>query len=505
MANKAIFASATVSIPAANTKNAAGGKAYKSEPAAALRQYAMTGTMNNTFYTSAKSHFETAVKLMKACSVQEVADIAIEARTNGYMKDMPALMVAYLASVKTDEARTQLRRAFPIVINNGKMVRNFVQMIRSGALGFKSLGTTSKKLVQDYLNMASPERLLSDAIGNAPSLGDIFKLAHVKPSDKIRGNIYAYLMGGKYDADTLPDVYQRLEAFKSGQSTTLPNVDLRLLEGLAGMNAEHWKTLAMQMSWSQLRQSLNRLAKENVFADRKVTEHVARVLQDKEQIKRAKAFPYQIYNTFLNTEGNLPNEIKNALYAAAEAATENVPAINGRVKIALDVSGSMKDPVTGSRQGSTTKMRCLDAGALFAAALLRKNPNAELLIFSDRMHQVQLSGYDSILTNTQKLAAIPGGGTNCSVPLAYLNAQNIPGDVVIYVSDYESWQDNGHYGQSTGLAAEWSRFLKKNPQAKLVCVDLTPRDNIQNTRARALNVGGFSDAVFDAIAEFVNE
>lgn len=507
MANKALFPSALslASVPAADTKNSFGGRAYKSAPSAALRQYAFTGTLNGTVRTSAETHLETALALMAKCDPEDIADIAIEARSEGHMKDMPALMVAFLAASKTDVARLQLKRAFPIVINNGKMLRNFVQMMRSGVLGVKSLGTTSKKLVQDYLNAATPERLLGDSIGNAPALRDIFKLAHPKPSDKIRGNIYSYLMDGKFDADLLPDSYKRFEAFKSGQSNEIPRVDVRLLEGLAVMTPAHWKSVALQMTWPQLRQSLNRLAGEGVFQDRAVVEHVAATLKNPELIRKAKAFPYQIYNTFVNTDGNIPAEIKNALYAAAEVATENVPVIAGRVKIAFDVSGSMKSPVTGDRKGSTSKMSCLDAGALFASAILRKNPNAELLIFSDRMHAVSVSGFDSVLTNTKKLSEIKGGGTNCSIPLAHLNNSNSPADVVIYISDYESWADNNQAGPGTGLATEWNKFLKKNPRAKLIAIDLTPRDNVQNTRTRALNVGGFSDAVFNAIAEFIRD
>ena len=50
-----------------------------------------------------------------------------------------------------------------------------------------------------------------------------------------------------------------------------------------------------------------------------------------------------------------------------------------------DVSGSMHSPVTGFRKGATTAVRCIDVAALVAAAVLRKNPDAEVIPFEDEV------------------------------------------------------------------------------------------------------------------------
>jgi 60 kDa SS-A/Ro ribonucleoprotein len=50
---------------------------------------------------------------------------------------------------------------------------------------------------------------------------------------------------------------------------------------------------------------------------------------------------------------------------------------------------------------------------------------------------------------------------------------------------------------------EWERFKVRNPQAKLVCIDITPYGTTQAAeRADVLNVGGFSDDVFNLVAAF---
>ncbi len=49
----------------------------------------------------------------------------------------------------------------------------------------------------------------------------------------------------------------------------------------------------------------------------------------------------------------------------------------------------------------------------------------------------------------------------------------------------------------------WAKLKERNPEAKLVCIDIQPYATTQaQERADILNVGGFSDAVFDAIAAF---
>src|SRR5258708_35951070 len=101
-----------------------------------------------------------------------------------------------------------------------------------------------------------------------------------------------------------------------------------------------------------------------------------------------------------------------------EVATSNVPKLSGKVYVCPDVSGSMRSPVTGYRRGATTAVRCVDVAALVAAAVLRKNETAEVLPFECDVVNVRLNGRERIMKNAEKLAAIGGGGTNCSAPLA---------------------------------------------------------------------------------------
>jgi 60 kDa SS-A/Ro ribonucleoprotein len=116
--------------------------------------------------------------------------------------------------------------------------------------------------------------------------------------------------------------------------------------------------------------NLQTFARHGVFESPELLALVAERLQDREQIRRARALPSQLLMAHAMSEG-LPPKCAAALQDALEHSLANVPAIEGGVFILPDVSGSMSSPVTGFRKGATTKVRCIDVAALFAAALAR--------------------------------------------------------------------------------------------------------------------------------------
>lgn len=167
----------------------------------------------------------------------------------------------------------------------------------------------------------------------------------------------------------------------------------------------------------------------------------------------------------------------------------------------------MHSALTGARKGATSKVRCIDIAALVAAAFLRQNRDAEVLPFENNVLRVKLNPRDSVMTNAQKLASLPCGGTNCSAVLIDLNARKVQADLVIYVSDNESWIDT--HGSRSGLAtmtmSQWNIFKQRNPKARLVCLDIQPYSTTQaQEREDILNIGGFSDSVFSLIAAFAS-
>ena len=166
MANKSVFASVIGRLlPEATASNKEAAPAYTYDDAHALAQVAVTGTFGGMFYQSPQDELEYVVDVAETVDVETLAKTAIYARQTGHMKDMPAVLLAVLA--RRDPVL--FRRVFGRVVDNGKMLRTFVQVIRSGQTGRKSLGSAPKAMVQTWLNTASDRALIQANIGNAPS------------------------------------------------------------------------------------------------------------------------------------------------------------------------------------------------------------------------------------------------------------------------------------------------------------------------------------------------
>ena len=499
MANTTLFQSVKTRLTAANTRNEAGGIAYTLTPKQQLAQLAATGCLNSTYYTDAQDQLEQVLELAENLDAEFIAKTAVYARQKGFMKDMPALLLAVLAQKDVN----MLARVFDQVADNGKMLRNFAQIIRSGAVGRKSFGNRPKKLMQTWLLTATEKQLLNAAIGNAPSLADVVKMVHPKPREAWRAAWFAWLIGKPYDREALPPITRAFEDYKQSRQGALPDVPFQMLTALE-LNSGDWAQIARNGSWQQVRQNLNTFLRHDVFAKSKNIKMVAEKLRDQTAIRRARVLPYQLLTAYQATSEQMPFEIREALQDAMETAVQNVPAIRGKVVVCPDVSGSMHSPATGYRGSATSRTRCIDIAALVSAAMLRTNPQARVIPFEQITVNVQLNPRDSIMTNAEKLANVGGGGTACSAPLAMLNREKADVDLVVIVSDNESWADDSQqWGATTSLMKEWNILKRRCPEAKLVCLDIQPYTKAQaRNRQDILNIGGFSDQVFSLIGSF---
>lgn len=517
------------------TLNEAYGSAYLSNAETALVQYAFTGTMSNIFYMSSRTQINELLELCKQCSPEFIVKVAIASRKNGYMKDTPAMLAAYLNHCD----RILLSQSFDRIINNGKMLKKFVQFVRSGVTGTPGFGSVTKASIRQWLNHRNDHQLMCDNIGGkqsktgSVSLADIIKMVHPIPKSPSRSAMYAWILKGTVDKDNLPLNVLEWEEYKTNidQRKKPPKVPFEMLEGVDGLTVQDWEQITYNMSWQQLRQNLELLNRRDIFKNPHMVRYVCKRLTDKEEIHSAHCFPYQILVAYLNSgtspEGfgwtsrywqahgkgkvadkiTLPKEIRSALESAMETAIGNVPNLPGQVFVCPDTSGSMGYPITGQqslwRDSPSSKVRCVDVAGLITAAILRKNPTAISLPFNTEVHKVNLSVMGSVMSNAAKFAELGGGGTSCSAPLRLLNKQKSIGDVVILISDYESWADPNRSKQ-TAMMVEWDIFKNRNPKAKLICIDLIPRTNHQVSHGEdILQIGGFSDNVFSIIRAFV--
>lgn len=539
MANKNLFKSSQAKIsptainrthsktPVTNTVNNAGGVAYLRTEKATLANLAATNCFNGTYYASAEDNLKLAKEAAIALKTDPlfIAKTAIYCRDKAHMKDMPAFLTAVLATIDSK----LFRKVFPLVINNGKMLRNFIQIGRSGATG-KIINMSSgavRHAIRDWFTSKDPEFIFRASIGNDPSMRDILRMCRPKPENETKAALYAYLKDSEYIEservfvtrnrdksikysnrfDALPAIVQEYENFKKTHKGEIPNVDFRMLDSVLTKDElkKLWASTAENSSWTMTRMNLNNFEKYGVFSDEKLVNKVASRLANKEQVARSKSYPYQLMMAYNATEGAaMPMKVRNALQDAMEASIENVPVFKGKTAVCVDTSGSMGSPVTGFRAGSSSKVKCVDVASLFASSVLRKNEDAKIIPFDTQVHTSSLNPRDTVITNAAKLAKYGGGGTDCGSAIKSINKNKEKFDTIIFISDNESWVNGSYYGRGTGLLNEWNIFKQNNPNAKLVCIDLTPNRTSQVTANKdILQVGGWSDSVFDVISSFI--
>lgn len=515
MANQTIFASQATKNKLIS--NQAGGRAFQLDHRQALAQLAATGTLNHTFYQNAQAQLEQVLALTQNIDATFIAKTAVYTRKNNHMKDMPVLLLAILSQLD----QNLFKAVFPLVIDNGKQLRNFVQIMRSGAIQRKSLGSLPKKMINQWLINASDNQLLSANIGNQPSLADVLKMTHPKPKDANQDAFFAYILGKKYELEQLPLKVQVLEKFRQGLTQDVPDLPMQLLTNLS-LSAQQWAEIAKNGGWQMLRMNLNTFTRHGVFEIEGMDNVIANKLQDQDMIRKSRVLPYQLMATWAALDDAVPQIVRQALEQVMQAALENVPRLTGRVVVAVDVSGSMASPVTGYRKGATSKLCCVDVASLFACALKQVNPDIEIMPFDTQLHSLNIVEHESdasllgrlkqvfsgnktrsIFEVAKQFAALGGGGTNCSIPLKRLNRDQTAVDLMIYFSDNESWADQLRTQHKTGMLYEWDILKQRCPHAKLVCVDLQPYTHTQAPeRADTINIGGFSDEVFRLIDLF---
>lgn len=500
------------------TVNEAGGKAYSMSSKHALAQMACTGFFGNTYYASAETQLEKFKTLLTEVDPSFVLRAATYARKAGFMKDSPAIMLGYVFSLlptleKGDARQKAVARelagmfpaAFNTVIDNAKMLSNFVQVIRSNTFGRKSFGTMGKTLIQNWLVGRNWKKLFKESAGITPSIQDIIKMVHPKGTSENQSALFGYLAGVKYNPEYLPEFVQHYIAYQNAtpegrEKMELPEADFRQLTSL-NLTPKIWTKIAAHAPWHMTRMNLNTFVRHGVFSeDPSMVKTIANRLADEDLVKKSKVFPYQLFQAYKSAT-YIPAELSVGLQKAMEIAIENTPELSGNVVIGIDTSGSMSSLVSDK-----STVRCLDVAALFGAAVYRKNPNAKLVPFDRRAHDVgKVNPLTPVVDLAQTLSKFGGGGTNCSIPLQ--EAMKMPSvDAVIIISDNESWAVSRTTGlRGTESNSYWQQLKKKNPNAKLVLIDIQPYTSTQVLDDKSvLNVGGFSDAVFGVVSSFLD-
>jgi len=183
------------------------------------------------------------------------------------------------------------------------------------------------------------------------------------------------------------------------------------------------------------------------------------MLTDAEQISKTLVFPFRFYVASLEIANSGLSDakikkIRTALAKAFDLSMGKIPTFPGETLVLLDESGSMQGYVAGSSDVTVSKM-----GALFTAALIKRNPNADLMTFSTNARYRKIDREMSMMDIANSIT-FSGGGTN--VYSAFEVATKGYNRIIV-LSDMQTW---------AGDSYPYTRYVNKFGRPRIYSWDL---------------------------------
>lgn len=435
-----------------DVRNLAGGKAYKESNEMQLASLLLTSFGYDKHYQTEKEVFNQLEHLIAVCDKEFVAKAIIYARKQFGMRTITHMASSIFAKYVggTDWGS----RFFDKVVNR---VDDMTEIVACHLSRKQKLTNAMKKGFASALGRFDDYQLAKyKGEGKSVKLVDLVNLVHPKESERNNGAISRLIKGELKSFDTweseLSAVGDDIEAKKAVWNRLLDENKLgyfallRNLRNIIQLNDETLKNKALK-------------ALLNEFA-----------------IKKSLVLPFR-FSTAYDEMSKIDSDAMRAVSRACEIACANVPKLDGKTLIALDVSGSM------------SSCRVDEIASLFTAILLKSN-NCDLMTFADYAEYRRVNPDDSVMT-IKNAIRYSCGGTN--FPSVFKNA-NKKYDRVILLSDMQSWMDS--YYSPKYFFEEYKRRFNA-PDCKFYSFDLAGYGTMQMPQQDVYCLAGFSDKIFD--------
>lgn len=435
------------------TENLAGGKAIPLDKKMELVFAVLATFLKDEYYESGNERMERIINLIKENDPVFVAKLAVVARNKFHLRSVSHLLLGELAKLhKGDDLLTRAMQQaverpddlleIAAVIGVDKLTKQFKKGFRRAILKF------------NRYNLAKYR-----GEGKKIKMVDLFNLCHPKDSFATDDQKQAWkdLMFNVLKSE---DTW---EAMKSSGQSSEETFGKLLAEKKLGYMAALRNLRTIEQDCSQT-----------------TKDKVCELISNPEAVKSSKLLPFRFLKAYENVQSS---KILGAINKALELSLDNVPSFEGKTLIAVDVSGSMSGMP-------------IEIASIFAAALFKKN-DAEVVIYSDRIHNdVKLISSDSLLTLSNQIKKINGGGTNTSLVFEYALKQDHAYDRIIVLSDNESWMERG-WGGSTNSVYNATRGLLGDP--KIFCIDLLGYGTFDIGGRNTYHLTGWSDKLLDLL------
>jgi hypothetical protein len=327
-----------------------GGKNYKKNPVEDLMNFMLSSYLEDRFYESAQTQQERFLSLLdeveNKLSCEWIAKLSFFARNEVGLRSIAELTAAWLNDKKFDNKRAYFRNFFHRPDDVGEVF---------AAIDMLS-GKRSHALIRgagDYLSSLKEYQLGKYKMNRKDwSMVDLINVTHAHSAaiDKLK-------------SDTLetPETWEtKISASKSEEE-----------------KADSWRELVEKdkLGYLALIRNLRNILNSNVDIEWVKTYLIPKIT-DENRIKKSLVFPYQIYCAWKNKDVN-NYDLNSAMEIAFRLSCGNMPKLEGKNLVVLDVSGSME-----SRMSAKSNLTIKEVGAVYGAALL-VNSNADFIRFGN--------------------------------------------------------------------------------------------------------------------------
>lgn len=466
------------------TTNREGFPAYNRSAEEQYVQTLVTNTMGNTFYADQQELLQEAEALhreMAESNPQFMAKVLVFARNDGYMRLQPLFGLAVLSVYRPD----LFSKIFLQVVRIPSDLSDFLTIL--SGMGRGQGGRAVKRQVNRFLaNVTEYWAIKYNGRGRGYSLGDAIATAHPKPADLKQQALFRYLRGQEANLSLIPQV-EALEYLKRAKTEVeqvywieagrLPH---EVVTGAIKPTKLVWEQLMEQMPTFALLRNLNALDRAGVLQDRYCLDRVVERLTDPRALAKSRILPFRFATAYRQVKQEV---VRDALRVAVEHTFSNLPDLEGRTAIFLDISGSMEG-------------QYLQTGSVFALALYKKTQGSSLFwLFDVTVEDAKPSRVDSILMQADRIRA--RGGTDTGAPVRKLRLEQEHVDQIIIITDEQQ-----NYGST--FYVELAKYRSKvNRDVKAFVIDISPYRStmVPPLDANTFYIYGWSETVLGYITQ----
>lgn len=500
--------------------NSAGGYVFAVDCWTRLNRFLILGSEGGSYYASERTLTKENAESIWECfrldpdrTIQTIVDVSVKGLAP---KNDPAVFA--LAMLSKDKRALE---AMPKVCRIGTHLFDFVD----AAKHFRGRGRAFLQAIRQWYLSKTPEQLSYQLVKyqqrNGWSHRDLLRLCKPR-GDETQSRAFRWATG-KTDVS----VYEGLEliaAFEQAKRASSKHEIVKLIEqhGLVREciptqflnEPEVWEALLQKMPMTAMIRNLGKMSAVGLL--KPMSEAVGTVsdrLADVDRLHKARIHPMAIllalgiYRTGRGLKGSLswvPDaNVIDALGSAFYLCFDNAEPTGKRHLLALDVSGSMTDPLSGSY------LSCREASAAMAMIAVKNERLTHTAAFTSSrgntrrnamLQSLDFSKHKRLDDAVEAVSGLPFGGTDCALPMLYALEHGIDADVFVVYTDSETWAGNIHPFQ----ALQQYRDKTGIPAKLIVCGMVSNGFSIADPNdAGMLDVVGFSADVPKVMSDFV--